>query len=216
MIEKGLTRISTLNLIAAWAKEKGAFPEFKDLIEDRNANMENFKNFVEKLLCVVSGKKLFKKEKGSKTVSKICTISDEAFLLVALENSYKAWKAEFDEEDDIPKKVYTDQPASSQKYGGWSVEGIQRYNTYMELVRDEREQPERQEVEKEYLSARQKEQENVMAGGRKRKVTDVKEHRNLKVTIYHPIEDVEESDEEEEEDDDDENGPPTATVQVGV
>ena len=52
--------------------------------------MENFKNFVEKLLCVVSGKKLFKKVKSRKTVSKICTISDEAFLLVVLENSYKA------------------------------------------------------------------------------------------------------------------------------
>ena len=210
-----------LNTITGWAEQRGEFPAMEELIEDRSANVVNFKNFAEKLLCIVAGKKKFKKERTIKTVSEICTGSDEAFLMVTLENSYKAWKAEFDKDENekIPHKEFTNNPAASHKYGGWSAEGINRYNTYMEEVKREREKQERQDVEKEYLTALQEEQANGLAGGRKRKMVDMNANKIIKPIVYHQILDDGESNKEEEEeddddDDDDDDGVPKVSVQI--
>ena len=72
-------------------------------------------------------------------MSQFATVSDEAYTIAYIENSYDAWKAEAEDTDkkgkaNYPERVFTNNSSSSTKYGGWTNEGITRYNTYQKLV----------------------------------------------------------------------------------
>lgn len=60
----------------------------------RNNNPDLFKQTVKMYLPILCGKKLWDKEKASaeKTISKIISISDEAMLLMVLENCWDHWR----------------------------------------------------------------------------------------------------------------------------
>ena len=69
-------------------------------------------------------------------MSQLATKSDEALLLVMMENSIDHWMAEWNDPehknmDSWPKPKYTCVKNQAKKYKGWSQEGIGRFWYYM-------------------------------------------------------------------------------------
>lgn len=97
--------------------------------------------FVNNHLCrAVIGKRLWDDIKFHKPLSKILTISDEAFLYTILENSYELWVESTSRK--VEKGTYTKQ-GTNKKYCGWSSGGINKYNDFFEKVKENREEAER-------------------------------------------------------------------------
>ena len=67
----------------------------------------------------------------------VTTLSSEAYTLVYLQNSYDTWYAEASEDETIPARMYTQNPQTSSKYGGWKENGIVRYNELQARVQKE-------------------------------------------------------------------------------
>lgn len=88
--------------------------------------------------CVV-GSYTFKKCAATIRLSHFLTTSDEAFAVLVLENFYERWKKEFEltlegkkvaEGNKLPAAKWTEVNNSGGK-GGWSNEGLLRFNTHM-------------------------------------------------------------------------------------
>ena len=178
----------------------------ESLGRDRDLNIENFKIFCENLLSVAVGRRKFKEGQCTKRISKFCTISNEAFIIISVENSYDRWKWEWTKKQaagaahgHMPPKKYTQNPSAAKKYRGWSAEGIARYFQLIKEVKLARKDKDRKSLEEQYLA-------NAMTarnagGGRKRKV-DVMEdpnEDNLVLRVEHDS-DTEEEDSDDEDD----------------
>ena len=87
----------------------------------------------DKLLSIIVGRNAPNKMKNQRTVSSTCTVSDEAFLLVTLENACDHWKAEWENKEDSskwPAKKHTSNPASEKQCSGWSSDGRKKRNQF--------------------------------------------------------------------------------------
>lgn len=188
------------------ANEAMSFPTKDSLFHNRDATIENFRGFADNLLPAVVGRKKFKDGKSMERISKLCTISNEAFVLLSIENSYDAWKWRWTKDNggmstdnEEPRKKYTDNPASSKKYEGWSREGIKRYNKIQDEVKATRKTQARKEIEKEYLA---EEAMNRLAEGckgrRKRKIAAMDDADDIEIVVLHNS--------DSEDDDGDEGG----------
>jgi hypothetical protein len=79
------------------------------------------------------------------TVSNFVTVSDEAFVLLVIENCEAKWKDMFDKNvttSTMPNK-YTDggtciKSGRSRTYRGWSNAGLHRFNYLFNLVKKDR------------------------------------------------------------------------------
>jgi hypothetical protein len=105
--------------------------------------------------CVV-GSKAWNKKRFKERISKISTCSDEAFLLLTLENNYQRWLAEAAwirsnknkapqdrEPKNFPVAKYTNSGKSkrdgrSRRLHGWAREGYLRFNELYQLVAKDR------------------------------------------------------------------------------
>jgi len=74
----------------------------------------------------------------------LVSASDEAFLVVLWENSYKKWACleahrqngtQPDPEDSRLVTPYSSSKSGQKKFGGWKKEGIQKYNKYVQKIR---------------------------------------------------------------------------------
>lgn len=109
----------------------------------------------------------WKRNVGQKSVSKFTTVSDEAFALLLLENVWDGWAArdldeylkerEYDEVQQKEKRrkpvygKYTPGKRGELRYGGWTNEGIDRFNELYKLVQADRNGDHAKSVEKQYL-----------------------------------------------------------------
>jgi hypothetical protein len=96
-------------------------------------NIEDFTLFCDTFLSNVVGRNTYNSKVGEARMSKIATVSDEAFALVCVENSIERWKDEVSNQTKTNKSKwkpskYTANPSEARKYGGWSLEGIRRFN----------------------------------------------------------------------------------------
>ena len=99
-------------------------------------NLEDFKWYCENFLSVVVGKHEFGNNKKKKLVSKIATKSDEALVLLYLENSIGKWTSQYNDPEgksksDWTQTGYTLENSQAKKYKGWSKEGIERFRFLM-------------------------------------------------------------------------------------
>jgi hypothetical protein len=105
-------------------------------------------DFIDNFVSVVVGKRKFQKVCHVEKLSKFMTISDEALTLLLVENSYDRWidmaKTKNTKVSNIPPK-YTnggissiDSQGSSRKYGGWSIEGLKRFDQLYAMVQADR------------------------------------------------------------------------------
>jgi hypothetical protein len=96
----------------------------------------------------VVGKVLWRRDSPTLPMSKIATVSDEAFALLAMENVWdvareKSRPSCVVDHDGVmnPKKTmigrYTNS-STAGKYGGWSDDGLRRFEYFMALVREDR------------------------------------------------------------------------------
>lgn len=216
--------LSASPCFAGIATEANAFPTLESLGRDRDLNIENFKIFCEKLLSVAVGRRKFKEGRCTKRISKFCSISNEAFIIVSVENSYDRWKWEWTNQQaagaadgpTMPPKKYTQNPSASKKYRGWTAEGIARYNELITEVKLDRKDKDRKNLEEQYL-ANAMTARNLDGGSRKRKVDwmDDPNEANLALKIEYDS-DTEEEDSDDDDDSEEREGggdlflPPTA------
>jgi hypothetical protein len=96
-------------------------------------NVEDFTLFCDTFLSNVVGRNIYNSNVGETKMSKIATVNDEAFALVNVENSIEQWKDKVSDPTKTNKSKwkpskYTANPSEARKYGGWSFEGIRRFN----------------------------------------------------------------------------------------
>jgi hypothetical protein len=98
-------------------------------MQDAREMFVDFDNFCTYFLSNVIGKQAYNKRVPQETISCITTVSDEAFVVLCLENSMKRWEHEaMNPTEKRIEAVYTASPAEASKYGGWSIEGMRRFN----------------------------------------------------------------------------------------
>ena len=131
-----------------------------EVIQKGRRNKELYCIFFDRFLPCVVKKSVFEHQVSvAKSDSTLCTVSDEAFALLLLENSWKRWvdiyrlqkgevtpkrgqkRREF--ESDVPTKytkggIIYDKTVKINDPKGWSAEGIQRFNELYDLVKIDR------------------------------------------------------------------------------
>jgi hypothetical protein len=101
--------------------------------------LKDFQMFCETFLSNVVGKNCYKSILGKKKIGKIATVGDEAFAILCVENSIERWTDEAEDPTKSDKTnwrptKYTADPSSSSKYGGWSRDGIRRFNVLSQTI----------------------------------------------------------------------------------
>ena len=98
--------------------------------------LDDFQWYCDNFLSVVVGRQAFNKQKFKMLVSKMATRSDEALMLIIVENSIERWTNEFKHPAadaktwGDPKYTKSDKN-ETRKHRGWSEEGIVRFNKYL-------------------------------------------------------------------------------------
>jgi hypothetical protein len=114
--------------------------------------------FCNKLVECVAGKKEWKKEKSKLLISKSCiTVSDEAFALLLMVNSWEKFEyiaehVEIECKDNVPETRYTEKKGRNKKLQGWSSVGIDKFNQLCEMVKKDRTSAEGIEFEQDFLA----------------------------------------------------------------
>jgi hypothetical protein len=182
-------------------KKSGAVIPLKFFWEARD-NASTFQWFCENYLSTVMGKTKYSKNKDKLVVSKMSTASDEALVILCVENSHARWVWEHEkqtagEETEKPKPMYTDSSNKAYKYGGWTEKGIDRYNELtgkmIPALRKKTEEVERDLREIYIMDAQDR------SGKRKHKEVS---NKKVVVAIYEPSSDEEEGEEYQEDDPD--------------
>jgi hypothetical protein len=97
-------------------------------------NIEDVTLFCDTFLSNVVGKNIYNSKVGETRMSKIATVGDETFAFVCVENSIERWKdkvsnpTKTNESKWKPSKYTANPWPEARKYGGWSLEGIRRFN----------------------------------------------------------------------------------------
>jgi len=115
---------------------------------------ENFYEFSDVFLKLIVGVSIWKYGVCNKTVSELATPSDKAFTLLLLENTWDQWSTrdltEYKDERkynavtgewDKRKPVYgkwTRGAGGERRYGGWTEDGVNRFNELCVLVKQNR------------------------------------------------------------------------------
>ena len=136
-----------LSEILKMRQKPGVLDNDRDDDQEYNLQEQAFTFLVEHLLGHVIGKREWDMKKCFHMVSDHVSISDEAYTLLLLENVYEKWlkikqHQQPGEKRTIVKGKYTDpeKGASNEKYKGWTVDGIQRYNQLYQKVQHNRNQ----------------------------------------------------------------------------
>jgi hypothetical protein len=98
---------------------------------------------VEHMFGLAHGMRNWKSAKFYQAISEILTVSDEAFVLLSIENAWEAIKDEMEDEKEEGagrtknkhcRGKYTNH-GMNMKYAGWSSKGIERYVSHRGLAR---------------------------------------------------------------------------------
>jgi len=110
----------------------------------RNNNNTPFTFIVEHLAGAVIGQRKWKTGRCYSPLSISMSVSDEAFMLLILENQYDMWKDA--ETTRVGRGKYTEN-APNKKFCGWSNDGMRRFNQLLAQVRENRNKQYSKEVE---------------------------------------------------------------------
>ena len=131
-------------------------------------------------------------------ISKFCSPSTEALLLLIIENSYDRWVDKAINPDkprsDLIKSRYTNGGisqqgglASSKKGGGWSAEGIHRFNALCMMVKQDRVGRGQWELKLMHQMRQHNTCKSWLPGNKRKKVVE-----EVEVLAMHDFDDVEE------------------------
>ena len=144
-------------------KEADADEEDRPTLSDILLMGENENNayiaFCEHILPAVCGRKSNESKFNTSYLSKVASVSDEAFALLSIENAWDRWVFQLDNPDDdnIPATKYSQEGSQSRAliYSGWKRIGTERFRDLQKLVKEDRRTDDRMEFEKLYLTMRQ-------------------------------------------------------------
>jgi hypothetical protein len=100
--------------------------------DHQDDNMTPFMFVMEHLMGAILGKRVWDKYKCCQHISTKFTPSDEAYLYITLLNWYKMWMSA---EGSWVGNGSLTKDGTNKKYCGWTVEGIRKYNEYLEKVK---------------------------------------------------------------------------------
>ena len=104
----------------------------------RDGDSSVYEMFCDKVLSHVIGRDIWKRRCHMHTLTDIATVSDEAFALFLLENSWEVYVAVATKDEDIPAPKYSVQGPGTKMYKGWTDEGIARFNQLFDDVKANR------------------------------------------------------------------------------
>ena len=110
----------------------------------RNSNNTAFTFLVENLAGAVIRQWKWKTTRCYAPLAKHMTISDEAFMLLVLENQYELWIKT--DSTKVGRGQYTENGPNS-KFCGWTKEGMRQFNKLLEEVRGNQNKQYSNEVE---------------------------------------------------------------------
>ena len=145
---------------------------FKDSVDGESLDIteieqDAFNLFLDTFGETISGFKEFSDyNKQIRLFSETCTVSDEAIVLFFLEKNWDKWSNDIGEMSQVNQEVieltdkhqverannhiiYT-KKHSNKKFGGWTPEGIERYNKITQLVFCARQTQVRKRLERAY------------------------------------------------------------------
>ena len=144
-------------------KEADAAEEDRPTLLDMLAMGDNENNayitFCDYILPAVCGRKSNEAKFNKSYLSKVASVSDEAFALLSIENAWDRWVFQLDnpDSDNIPATRYSQEGSQSRAliYSGWKRIGTERFRELQKLVKEDRTTDDRMEFEKLYLAKRQ-------------------------------------------------------------
>ena len=167
-------------------------PTLEEILKLRQAprlnNNTTFTFIVEHLAGAVIGQRKWKTTRCYAPLTKHMSVSDEAFMLLVLENQYELWINS--DTTKVGRGKYTEN-GPNKKFCGWSNEGMRRFNKLLEEVRTNRNKLYSKDVEEATFKTLAERYKALLAGSRKK--NSRKRHRHV----------GEHSDGDDDEDDDD-------------
>jgi len=153
----------------------GELKELEDYKKLRQ-NPECFKQLCDEFMPCVVGRSKWCAESYHKELSQIATATDEAWVLLVLENSWDLWKqmAEWESRKEVlPKEErkatkWTAGATSAVRYEGWGAAGLQAYNEIVDQVREDRAARGR-DFNKSFLTYKKEEREKMRSGKKRRR-----------------------------------------------
>jgi hypothetical protein len=144
-------------------KEADAAEEVRPTLVDMLSMGDNENNadntFCDHILPAVCGRKSNEAKFNENYLSKVATVSDEAFAVLSIENAWDRWFFQLDkpDSDNIPATRYSQEGSQSRAliYSGWKKIGTERFRELQKLVKQDRTTDDRMEFEKLYLAKRQ-------------------------------------------------------------
>ena len=134
---------------------------------------EAFRWFIGEFVASVSGRKVWGRKKYYYRVSEavidkgseelVVTVSDEAFAILLYENYIEKWITRYHKEqqgEKVDKRItgkYTSSVMDHCLYGGWSAEGVARFNELCGIVDRDRRSADAKKAEDEVLLALRRE-----------------------------------------------------------
>lgn len=122
----------------------------KEKLLEPRADPVVFAIFCNSFISCLVGKICYRGAVASARIAEYVSVSNEAYALVYLENSYDRWEAEAVGAAELPNKKWTSNPQAATLYRGWSQAGILRYNEQSKSVREARKQSESKKIEKDF------------------------------------------------------------------
>lgn len=114
----------------------GEIPSLDEILEMRE-NIEIYTQICDHLLPPIVGKIKMKQLSADSPMTTYAQRTDEAFLLLLLENNWEKWNGE-DENKVICPYTETSKNRSVKMMGGWKKEGYDRYNLLCQMVDEDR------------------------------------------------------------------------------
>jgi hypothetical protein len=156
------------NRTFAGAMRANKMPQLAHIVGGRRAAMAKggeitgpgkypFFYFCNSIVECVAGKKEWKNQKAKKLISESCiTVSDEAFAILLMQNSwakfeYIAENCDFDEKKNVPETLFTEKKGRNRRLQGWSETGIDNFNELCAMVEEDRKSAAGKLFEAEFL-----------------------------------------------------------------
>jgi hypothetical protein len=167
-------------------------PTLEEILKLRQAprlnNNTTFTFIVEHLAGAVIGQRKWKTTRCYAPLTKHMSVSDEAFMLLVLENHYELWI--HSETTKVGRGKYTEN-GPNKKFCGWSKAGMRCFNKLLEEVRTNRNKLYSKDVEEATFKTLAERYKALLAGSRKKNSRKRRRHVG------------EHSDGDDDEDDDD-------------
>jgi superfamily I DNA/RNA helicase len=170
-------------------------PKLEEVLKMGQGETDAYTVFCDNILSQVVGRNVWKRDSPKTDVSELATVSDEAFAILLLENSYDLWsqmarqkeaekaKKEFTEQAKIAK--YTLNGAGIKKNKGWRKEGLERFNQIVKDVLKDRETGGREGFEEEYREGKKQMEEEK--NGKKKKKKSSEQEKEVEFEVYMDI-----------------------------